>query len=387
MSKVNVLSKKRKVLVIDDNEQNLELTSEILSNAGYETLSASSGIEGFNVLQKYRPDAILLDIMMPGMDGYEFCEELGNRNIYNIKIIFLSAKAGLDDKVKGLNKLGVHDYITKPFNASELVARMDILFRSKGIRRERESIMHIINDDLKYGASIQKRILVREPEMQSAFMKSGYNLETYTRNTDNLQSVYYCHKEINQQSNGVMLASVLGNGIPAALLTMRISSIIDYVDSPKHHPSEFMDTLNEHILGIFSGETPVAAIYIIFSKGRMIISNAGQPKPILIQGAKTGFVDICDPCIEVAQTREFNEKEIRLEVGDKVIVYSKGLINSTNSDDDEDNQIKLINTVKRNSYKPSNGIKNAIIEEYISKEGQNKLQDNIVLLIIECHNV
>ncbi len=386
MDKISVLSKKGKVLIIDDNEQNLELASEILSTAGYETLSASSGVEGFTVLQRNRPDAILLDIMMPGMDGYEFCEELKNKDINNVKIIFLSAKAGLDDKVRGLNKFGVYDYITKPFNASELVARMDILFRSKGIKRDRESIMHVINDDLKYGASIQKRILVREPEMQNAFMESGYNLETFTRNTDNLQSVYYCHKEIDQQSNGVMLASVLGNGIPAALLTMRTSSIIDHLDSPKHHPSEFLDTLNERILGISSGGTPIAGLYIIFRKGRMIISNAGQPKPILIQGAKTGFVDICDPCLGKADTGEFNEKEIRMGVGDKLIVYTRGLINSADSDDCEDNRVQLLNNVKRHCYNPSSSIKNAIIEEHISKEGQNNLLDNIVLLIIECRH-
>ncbi len=112
------------VLAVDDKPQNIQFLGKVLSDSGYEVGLAQSGREALNFVKKSDPDLILMDIMMPGMDGYEVCERLKNNfSTRHIPVIFLTAKTDPEDIVKGFDVGGV-DYVTKPFNSAELLARI-----------------------------------------------------------------------------------------------------------------------------------------------------------------------------------------------------------------------------------------------------------------------
>lgn len=118
-----------KILVVDDEEYIVELLEINLKQHGYETICAYSGMEALEQAHKTRPDLILLDIMMPGMDGLETCRKLReDRELKKIPIIMLSAKSEETDKVIGLG-VGADDYITKPFGIRELLARIKVALR------------------------------------------------------------------------------------------------------------------------------------------------------------------------------------------------------------------------------------------------------------------
>lgn len=121
---------KRKVLIIDDDENICELVSLYLLKDGYDVIASHDGREGISKFKEENPDLIILDIMMPGMDGWEVCRTI--KKSHSIPIIMLSAKGETFDKVLGL-ELGADDYIVKPFEPKELVARVKaILRRSNG---------------------------------------------------------------------------------------------------------------------------------------------------------------------------------------------------------------------------------------------------------------
>ena len=109
------------ILLIDDDETLLELLADHLQVAGYATLLAHSGQEGLQRAAAERPDLIVLDVMMPGMDGWEVCQRL--RRDTAVPIIMLTAKGQELDKLRGF-RLGVDDYVTKPFSFAELTARI-----------------------------------------------------------------------------------------------------------------------------------------------------------------------------------------------------------------------------------------------------------------------
>lgn len=114
-----------KILVVDDTPANLEVVTEILADAGYIVSTALSGDRAIKRLQTYVPDLILLDIQMPGIDGFETCRQLKeNPAIAYVPVIFMTAVADTDSKVKGF-LLGAVDYITKPFQEAELLARVN----------------------------------------------------------------------------------------------------------------------------------------------------------------------------------------------------------------------------------------------------------------------
>lgn len=112
------------ILAVDDKPQNLQFLGKLLSDNGYEVGMAQNGQQALNFIQKSEPDLILLDIMMPVMDGYEVCRQLKDDfSTRHIPVIFLTAKADTEDVVRGFEVGGV-DYVTKPFNAAELLARI-----------------------------------------------------------------------------------------------------------------------------------------------------------------------------------------------------------------------------------------------------------------------
>lgn len=121
---------KQRILIVDDDEMISELISLYLAKEMYETSIVSDGYEALKAFETFQPHLILLDLMLPGIDGYEVCREI--RKTSNTPIIMLSAKGEVFDKVLGL-ELGADDYIIKPFDSKELVARVKAILRRTAV--------------------------------------------------------------------------------------------------------------------------------------------------------------------------------------------------------------------------------------------------------------
>ena len=150
------------ILLVDDNLQNLKVLGNMLQETGYHLLFAKNGIQALEAVKKRKPDLILLDIMMPDLDGFEVCRQLKqNVQTHDIPIIFLTARVEQEDIIKGL-ELGAVDYVTKPFNHKELISRVKTHLELKAAREEltlkieelnqanatKEKLLSIISHDL-----------------------------------------------------------------------------------------------------------------------------------------------------------------------------------------------------------------------------------------------
>ena len=150
MQNANVEPAKPVILLVDDNDTNLKLLHETLDGKGYSLLIARSGEEALRVAAKAHPDLILLDIMMPGIDGYETCARLkADAVTINSVIIFLTALQSSSEKVRGLS-MGAVDFITKPFDPDEIVARvsrqLEIHQRHKSLLDENRRLADRLED-------------------------------------------------------------------------------------------------------------------------------------------------------------------------------------------------------------------------------------------------
>ena len=123
----------RKILIVDDEKNIADIIAFNLKKEGYQVIKAGDGEEGVKMAMEENPDLILLDIMMPKMDGYEACKKIREKK--NTPIIMLTARAEELDKVLGL-ELGADDYVTKPFGVRELMARVKANLRKTVIREE-----------------------------------------------------------------------------------------------------------------------------------------------------------------------------------------------------------------------------------------------------------
>jgi two-component system, OmpR family, response regulator ResD len=161
------------VLVADDDEHIVELVSLYLRRAGYSVEVAFDGDETLRKLRESRPALVVLDIMMPGPDGLQICRKIGGR----IPVLLLTARSSDIDKIAGL-RLGADDYVTKPFNPDELVARVDAVLRRSGAASpttaDRLQLGHLTIDSRRHEASIEGQALTltpREFELLATFVR------------------------------------------------------------------------------------------------------------------------------------------------------------------------------------------------------------------------
>ena len=137
-------SKKHRILIVDDVAENVELLDTYLQSSGYEVLTAASGHEAIRITYDKRPDLILLDIMMPELDGYEVCKLLKNdESTMFIPIVLITALNDIEDKIKGL-EAGADDFLSKPINRLELMARIGSLLKIKSLHDDLDTSENII---------------------------------------------------------------------------------------------------------------------------------------------------------------------------------------------------------------------------------------------------
>jgi DNA-binding response OmpR family regulator len=156
------------IIIVDDNTENLKVLGNVLKENGYKIAVAKSGADALILLENIKPSLILLDVMMPEMDGYMVCKQLKkNENWSEIPVIFLTARTETEDIVKGFEAGGV-DYISKPFNITELLARVKThkdLFDSKEIIKRQTEQLKIYSNFLETRVSTQKHDIQKLKEM------------------------------------------------------------------------------------------------------------------------------------------------------------------------------------------------------------------------------
>ncbi len=121
---------KTKILIVDDDENICELLRLYLEKENFETIVANNGIKAVELQSEFSPDLILLDIMLPGIDGWQVCREI--RKVSSVPIIMLTAKGETFDRILGL-ELGADDYVSKPFDTKEVIARVKAVLRRSGV--------------------------------------------------------------------------------------------------------------------------------------------------------------------------------------------------------------------------------------------------------------
>ena len=171
------MEKKSKILIVDDAVDTVELLKKRLRFEGYDTAEAYDGEEALKQVAEYNPDLIILDVMMPKLDGYEVCQRLkSNENTKYIPILMLTAKSEVEDKVKGLD-IGADHYLAKPFNYKELSAKVRSLVavkaareklveeeKSKALERMMEEVEHEIRNPLTSIGGFARRVYNRLPQ-------------------------------------------------------------------------------------------------------------------------------------------------------------------------------------------------------------------------------
>ncbi|MBU0961889.1 MAG: response regulator [Proteobacteria bacterium] len=242
------MAAKPKILIIDDNLDTVELLRKRFRAEGFDTDEAYDGVMGLETIRTYDPDLILLDIMMPKMDGYEVCEVINNDEaIKHIPKIMLTAKSKVPDKVRGFD-IGADDYITKPFDFKEVVARVRSLLAKKLENTEiaeqekfealdhfLDEVSHEVRNPLVTIGGFARRVKKNLPEGSKNYqdmdiiLQNVEVLEKMVHKLISLRSANLCYRE---SSNINEIVSNALSTYHQEIENKKITLVTDFMDNP-----------------------------------------------------------------------------------------------------------------------------------------------------------
>ena len=332
------------ILVVDDDKTNRSLLSIILKKEGYRVIEAEDGQDAISKGLKTPVDLVLLDIMMPKMDGYEACrrmkEDPGTRDI---PVIFLSAKAETRDKIMGL-ETGGSDYVTKPFDKGEVLARVRSQLRIRSLTREVIEKQKRLDDDLKVAAGIQQSLLPSREVPEKSTLKWAWRFKPCEEIGGDIFNIL----RLDETHYAVYMLDVSGHGVASALVTVSASQMLQpHTNTLVRYDSE--GSGNEIIAPVdvvkrLDQEYPMerfdkyfTLVYMLIDteKGLLRYCNAGHPPPVLFRA--DGTVEKLEkggPMVGLQGALPFEEGEISLASGDRVILYTDGVVEYEKTDMD-----------------------------------------------------
>jgi sigma-B regulation protein RsbU (phosphoserine phosphatase) len=247
-----------KVLLVDDNPTNLQVLFQTLDGRGYNLLVAKNGETALSITRKALPNLILLDIMMPGIDGYEVCRQLkADPATKEIPVIFLSALGDTKDKVQGLD-LGAVDYITKPFQPDEVIARVNTHLTIYRLKREVQEQRDELEHELQVVAEEQRKLLPEQlPQIEGLSLSAYYETSRYAGGD------YYDIIKLPDNQWGFIMADAAGHSTPAAVLVAMTCTLLRaYPESPTD-PAKVLYDINTHLCNL-SNNNFITALYTVY---------------------------------------------------------------------------------------------------------------------------
>ena len=320
------------VVVVDDDVTNLKMAGHILSKHNMRVTALKSGTALIEYVKTNQPDLILLDIMMPGLDGFETME-IHKKQMTpgkEIPIIFLTADENRESEMRGL-QLGAMDFIRKPFVPEVLVLR--VRHTIELVRLQRNLVLE--NERISAEIALASRIqLAMLPSVFPAFPDRP-EIDIYAC-MDPVRKVggdFYDFFFVDDDHLCLVIADVSGKGIPAALFMM--ASKIVLADSAKmgKSPSQILEDMNAVIFANNREDMFVTVWVGILdvSTGRMTAANAGHEYPVLMNGSGQ-FALLKDDhglVIGVLPQQKYKEYTLQLSPGAKLFVYTDGVIEAT----------------------------------------------------------
>jgi len=400
-----------RILIVDDEPINVLLLESLFKNK-YETDSAENGLEAYNKIVENPPDLVLLDVLMPYMDGFETLEKIKtNKHLSNTIVIMVTAKVEKDD-VKKAMLLGADDYIKKPIDATELYTKIDIHSRLKQTKDQvvEYQVYANIHESMISAQRIQQALL---PDKQS-FTKVFPNSFSLFKPRDMVGGdLYFISQKLNRKF--ICVSDSTGHGVPAAMISILAYMGLNYVVNKENitHPLQVANNLRTELLNTLSKSTDtyatsngLDAVFCEYNELNQILNFVGAARPIIIIRKDKNFIMIDGQKVNSLMHNDnyylfyirgdfvsldlepevgtFHNHEIQLDQDDTVYMFSDGITDQFGGADEKKfSKKKLMVLLLENQNKSLKSQKLIIYKELENWTQNHEQTDDIVMIGIK----
>jgi sigma-B regulation protein RsbU (phosphoserine phosphatase) len=367
------------ILVVDDSPTNLQVLVPILSGVGHRILAARDGATALDIAARAKPDLMLLDVMMPGMDGFDVCRRLkAEPDTRDTVVIFLSARGDVADKVSGL-ELGAIDYITKPIQAEEVLARVTVHLSRLHLERQLRHSRDRLDRELASAARMQRQLLPHElPSHPSVRFASHYQTSRHAGGD------YYDVLRLGAECFGVLVADVSGHGAPAAIIMAMIRAVVHAYPGVPDNPPELLHFINRQFKFLWDTPMYATALYAVFdaAKRTLQISSAGHPLPMLRRdGHAATLAGETAMCVLWDELGNVPCVEHRLLPGDVIVFYTDGITELQTADGTMFEADRLAAVLSRAPAAPADVVA-AVVGDLDTFAGGHEPDDDRTLVVV-----
>jgi phosphoserine phosphatase RsbU/P len=382
-----------KILIVDDELFNVDYLEQELAELDYDTVSASNGQEALEKVQSEAPDLILLDIMMPVMDGFEVLSHLkSNPLTRDLPVIVISANTDLKSVVKGI-QMGADDYLPKPFEDTLLRARISSSLEKKRLRDIEQLYLKNMERELEIGRRIQKGFLPSTlPKIE------GWEIAAYFKAAHEVAGDFYDAFLLPGGNLVCVVGDVCDKGVGAALFMTLFRSLVritattdvhnmnETVDlSPAERLQHIVSFTNNYITETHFEANMFATLFVGILNpldGTLTYANCGNERPILGGVGRDNLIlQSTGPVVGIFPWAEYTIKETCLDKGELLMIFTDGIPDARNEANQEFGKEPLLNKMSNCSATATKLLRD-VVAELDSFIGAAEQFDDITLLAI-----
>jgi sigma-B regulation protein RsbU (phosphoserine phosphatase) len=368
-----------RVLLVDDAKANLDILVEGLKS-DHKLSLALNGEMALQVAARTPPDLVLLDIVMPGLDGYEVCRRLRQMpETAEVPIMFLSSLEEVQNKTRGF-EAGANDYLTKPFEMLEVKVRVRSLLKAKAYA---DAVKEKIAYDLRIAREIQMGILPTDV----AAVTEGTGLEAHAI-LHPAQAVGGDLYEVLRTPDGNLVAvmgDVSGKGIPAALFMAVTTTLVRALAPDSRTPAEILRRVSDALASQNPRNmfvTILCAIYDVRT-GRLDYASAGHPPPVLIRKGKAEFLPLePDMAAGIMAGLSAPTQSVQLQPGDQVVLYTDGVTEAFNAAGELYGEARLLAELTGRSGRTAAETTDSLLQSVRAHAAEHPQSDDIAVLVL-----
>jgi len=372
------------ILIVDDNEITRIYIEKTLQKRGFtKLLTVASAEEALEQLQLFMPDIILLDIVMPGMDGFECCQEIRKqKRFHDLPVLIQTSITEPELRVKAF-EMGATDFVSKPIYADELCARVMVHLEKRHSLKTLQLYKSRVELELESARQLQQAILPGIEEIQAIERRCHLDIASYFQPSSEVGGDFWGIKNLFPRQTAFWLVDFSGHGVASALNAFRLQAYMKEHSALASRPGEYLSHMNEKLLHLLLRGHFATMFYGIVdtSTNQLFYSCACAPHPIILR-KKTGKAEMIDGSgnpLGIGM-HLYPTQTIHFAVGDVLLLYSDALTETPNESGEYITEEQIMALLEKHPSASANAIEELLLV-YFKEHAGDRLRDDLTITI------